>query len=695
MTSHILPYADKLQSDARQTFERYHNQQAYALAADVLGAKGFIKEAIDYARSFNLLDKAADLALANDMLDEAEAILRLTSNTPKLAECLFAQGKYKEAADSYARLQQFDKAAKAYFQAKEYEKAAILYARNKQYMNAVMSYQKLGNLDMQLEMQVAAFENDLELANGDVSATNVSRTMAIYAAKAYLAKEETQQKALDILQKAEALQTTAESLEQEGNFSQAAIIYEHIGDYEKAQTAHQSDQNFDKAIEMAQVRGDDDAEITLLKQYRHYFQLGRKYIHLKQLDNALEALKHIDTNDPNYNEAMELQGDIYYKMNRFEDAILCYEVLIWSDLSPDKMCRIAYKAGYSYEASNDLEKAIVNYKKVYALDPNFHNITETIRNITNKIEALKKDSARNAPTEHGLAHKESSSPEGRAKITTMTIGDAEIPIGENDRYRIVEEIARGGMGVVYKATDTILMRTVALKVLHSKLKENKVALEYFIREARAAAQLQHINIVTVFDIGSFSDATVYHAMEYIDGKTLKQLIAQTGPFPTKFLVQLTMHACKGLQYAHDNGIIHRDVKSSNMMLAKKDKTLKILDLGLAKVVDENDRNSTQAIGTPYYMSPEQVLGNEIDCRSDIYSLGITLFELATASLPFLKGDLPYKHVHEDPPKPSSVNPQIHPKLEEIIMKMLKKKPDDRYSSCNEIYAELKHIDFSD
>ena len=184
-------------------------------------------------------------------------------------------------------------------------------------------------------------------------------------------------------------------------------------------------------------------------------------------------------------------------------------------------------------------------------------------------------------------------------------------------------------------------------------------------------------------------------MEYVEGKNLKQLVTQTGAFPTKFLVQIAIHACRGLQYAHDNGIIHRDVKSSNMMLAKKDKTLKILDMGLAKVVTAEDKNSTQAIGTPYYMSPEQVLGTTIDCRSDIYSLGVTLYECATGVLPFVKGDLPYKHVHEPPPPLRSFNEQVNPQLEEIILRMMEKNPEDRYPSCNDCISALKSIPFAE
>jgi serine/threonine protein kinase len=369
-------------------------------------------------------------------------------------------------------------------------------------------------------------------------------------------------------------------------------------------------------------------------------------------------------------------------------------------LTQDVSNRITYKAAHCCEHLGHFEDAVKYFKQVMTSDPSFHDVEARLRTVREKLRNAEQivDKPVSAPVEQVKPQAQEIKPGAgarraapRARVNSIVVGTTEIPIMGNDRYRIIEEIAHGGMGVVYKASDTILGRTVVLKVLGQKFKDNSVALGYFMREARASAQLQHVNIITIFDIGSFSDGTVYLAMELVDGKTLKQLVAQTGPFQTKFLVRLAVQACRGLQYAHDSGIVHRDIKSGNIMLAKKDMTLKILDLGLAKLLNDNELGSTQAIGTPYYMSPEQVLGSEIDCRSDIYSLGVTLYELSTGTLPFLKGDLPYKHVHEIPPPPSSINPKVHPGLEEIILKMLNKKPVDRFASCKDVVASLKKL----
>ena len=686
-------------------------------ASAILVQAGMVEDAISLCETRGNPTEAIDIAMKFQRYELAERIADEHNLTQKLADIYLLQNKNEEAAEVLLSLKQFDKAAKIFFKIKQFDKAAVLYAKIGQFMNAVMCYQKSGNQAKQLEMQVRAFESELALANGDLQATSVSRTMAIYAAKAYLKDPETRQKGLDILNKAQALEETAQELAREGQNELAAICFEAGNLYEQSYRGYLSIGDFENAYRMAQATGNTDLEIATLKRFKKFYKLGQKYIAARRIDDALSALKQVDSNDPNYVNALELQGDIYCKQKNYSDAVSCYESLLWQQLPSEKLCRIAYKAGYSYEILEDYDNALRHYQKVQSIDAGFHDIGATINSLIGKQEQLRQESMRadnletdetcdspvkpktlNEPDDFGEKKRRSvatgqlmhSGTRSRGRISTVIIGDTEVAAIGSDRYKVVEEVAHGGMGVVYKATDTILMRTVALKVLSNKLRDNPVALEYFMREARASAQLQHINIVTVYDIGSLNDGNIYMAMEFIDGKNLKQIISQTGPFPTKFLLQVAMHACRGLQYAHENGIIHRDIKSSNMMIAKKDKTLKICDLGLAKFASD-DRNSTQAVGTPYYMSPEQVLGNEIDRRSDIYSLGVTLFELSTGVLPFVKGDLPYKHVHEPPPAPSTFNQQINPDVEAIILKMMEKKPDDRYATCNDVMAALKAV----
>ena len=709
-----------LDSRAQARWDVAIENDNFAQAASILAQAGCVDDALDLCMEHELIDIAVDIAIKFDRLDHAESLCKETHNLPKMAEILTLKAEHVKAADVYIQLKQYEKAAKLLFNAKKYEEAAALYVKIRQYMNAVMCYQRSKNIPKQLEMQIKAFENDLALANGDIMSTNVSRMMAIYAAKSYLEKDETFQEGIRVLKLAQALEQTAQDFIQNGQYQIAAKCYEAVGDIDNARNAFIAANDLSNALHICKNHQNDELEIDTLKRFKKYFKLGQKYVSLKKYDEALACFKRVDSDNANYANALELQGDIYCKQKKYNDATICYESLFWMNLSDERICRIGYKCGYTYELMEDFESAIRTYQKVYDVNPDFHDISNALNHVAEKLRRksnmhrpahftdpnIKESrnlsghtSQRMAPhPDHGqraISAQTSSkiSATGRKRVSTVMLGNAEVPAVGNDRYKVIEEVAHGGMGIVYKATDNILMRTVALKVLSQKLKDNQVALEYFMREARASAQLQHVNIVTVFDIGCLNDGNIYMAMEYVEGKNLKQLIQQIGPFPTKFLLHIAIHACRGLQYAHDHGIIHRDVKSSNIMLTKNDKTLKILDLGLAKILSEHEKGSTQAIGTPYYMSPEQVLGNEIDARSDIYSLGVTLFELATGVLPFIKGDLPYKHVHELPPAPSSFNTQIHPQIEAIILKMMQKHPENRYASCNELIAALKRVNY--
>ena len=243
------------------------------------------------------------------------------------------------------------------------------------------------------------------------------------------------------------------------------------------------------------------------------------------------------------------------------------------------------------------------------------------------------------------------------------------------------------MGIVYRASDTVLDRIVAYKVLPDSLKENPQALKNFLREAKSAAQLNHPNIVTVYDAGE-QDGNYYIAMEYVDGNTLKDIVRHRGRIPASGIVHVLAQMCEGLAFAHEKKIVHRDIKTANTMWTR-DRKAKIMDFGLAKVVEEVRNHTTVVSGTPYYMSPEQTLGKNVDHRTDLYSLGVTIFELATGSLPFREGNLPYHHVHTPPPDPRELAPELPAVLAEIVLRCMRKDPAERYSSAREILADLK------
>ena len=262
----------------------------------------------------------------------------------------------------------------------------------------------------------------------------------------------------------------------------------------------------------------------------------------------------------------------------------------------------------------------------------------------------------------------------------------------NDRYEIHRRLARGGMAQVYLARDRSLDRPVAVKELVPEFAVDPSFVERFRREAQAAAGLSNANIVGVFDWGE-QDGTYFIVMEYVDGPSLAQVLRADGPLHPNRAAEIASEVAGGLGFAHSRGVVHRDVKPGNVLLTKSGQA-KVTDFGIARALSSADDDLTQAgsvMGTATYFSPEQAQGLSVDPRSDLYSLGVVLYEMVTGRPPFA-GDTPlaiaYKHVQDQPPSPSTLMPTLPPGLEAIIMKLLQKNPDDRYASAEDLRMDL-------
>jgi serine/threonine-protein kinase len=268
----------------------------------------------------------------------------------------------------------------------------------------------------------------------------------------------------------------------------------------------------------------------------------------------------------------------------------------------------------------------------------------------------------------------------------------------SDRYEIGEILGFGGMSEVHLARDLRLHRDVAVKVLRADLARDPSFYLRFRREAQNAAALNHPAIVAVYDTGEAETANgplPYIVMEYVDGVTLRDIVHTEGPMPAKRAIEVIADACQALNFSHQHGIIHRDVKPANIMISKSG-AVKVMDFGIARALaDANSVTQTAAvIGTAQYLSPEQARGEKVDARSDVYSLGCVLYEILTGEPPFT-GDSPvavaYQHVREDPVPPSQRHNDISPELDAVVLKALAKNPDNRYQSAAEMRADLVRV----
>lgn len=263
------------------------------------------------------------------------------------------------------------------------------------------------------------------------------------------------------------------------------------------------------------------------------------------------------------------------------------------------------------------------------------------------------------------------------------------------RYEITERIGEGGMADVYRANDVVDQKTVAVKILKKEYAEKEEFIDRFRNESKAIAALDHPNIVKVYDVG-FSNRIQFIVMEYIDGITLNEYMEQSKPLGWKDAVHFATQILRALQHAHSKGIVHRDIKPQNIMMLR-DGTIKVMDFGIAKFARETGKTCTdKAIGTVHYISPEQARGAETSAKSDLYSVGVLLFEMLTGKKPFDTEtndpvSIAVMHMQAEVPRPSSIEPNLATGLEEIILKAMQKDPAKRYQSANEMIEDIENF----
>jgi eukaryotic-like serine/threonine-protein kinase len=299
------------------------------------------------------------------------------------------------------------------------------------------------------------------------------------------------------------------------------------------------------------------------------------------------------------------------------------------------------------------------------------------------------------------AHTQIASQTTMALDAVPTRAGGETPRGTlfANRYEVLGTVGKGGMGVVYRARDQQLDEVVALKVVRSEvMKEDPTLLDRFKQEIKLARRITHRNILRTHDFGETA-GTPYISMEYLEGVTLKDLLRSKGALPLGVGLRIAKQMCQGLEAAHQQGVVHRDIKPQNILILPESGETKIMDFGIARVseMEAGASGLTTAgtvMGTPDYIPPEQAQGNPADFRSDIYSLGVVLYEIFTGRMPF-SGDtvmaVVLSHIQKPPPPPRSINPRIPPDLEAIILRCLEKQPDRRYQSVGAILKDLVEV----
>ncbi len=446
-------------------------------------------------------------------------------------------------------------------------------------------------------------------------------------------------------------QKAAEMFEKAGEYELSAQMYENAHDLQHAAVLYQRAGNLEKAKQLPTFIDDEKKTTGTLLKEKNFIETAEEYIKLGDIDSAIESLQKVTASDEDeYYNACVLLGNLFVNKGMFVPAIEKYKKAIGNKLLNKDTVGAYYGIATAMERTGEISKALLIYDRVLAEDYNYKDVRV-------RIERLKK-----------LPSKQ------------------QIKAAEGIRYSIIKEIGRGSMGKVYEAYDTVLERRVAYKVPSLDLTHHPALVNDFLREAKSAAALNHPNIVIVYDTGKQGE-DYYIAMELLSGETLKDNLVEKGHLSVSEALKISEQLARALVYAHSKNLIHRDVKPGNIMLTDED-IVKLMDFGLAKIIYDTAQNTTKIIGTPYYMSPEQIQGDKINFETDIYSFGAVLYETITGTPPFSKGDIYYHHMHSPAPSLKSVMPSISDKVDALIKKCLQKEPERRFPSTSELLAGI-------
>jgi tetratricopeptide (TPR) repeat protein len=454
-------------------------------------------------------------------------------------------------------------------------------------------------------------------------------------------------RAAALFEKAGQLARAAESHEAEGDLLRAGRAFEDAGD-------------FDAALRCYRGAGDAPRMLDVLEKKGDAFEAGRAALARGDGHRALRNLQQVNARSPFYAEACRLSAETLCKLGKPELALSkAEEAMTFGGPETAAPERQLWFADVVAQAGRP-DRALRVLEELREQAPATEGLTTRIEELRKAVSRVRRQSGSGEPVQL---------------------------FDDSSRYELHEQIGSGGMGVVYRAHDRRLGRDVALKRMPESLRDHPRAVELFLREARAAAALNHRNIVTVYDV-DVESGVYFLTMELLKGSTVADVLRQRGRLLAGDAIRLGLQVCAGLAYAHAHKVIHRDIKSSNLFLTDE-RVVKIMDFGLAKMLEEVRRATTVVGGTPYYMAPEQAAGASVDARADLYAFGVTLFELVAGCRPFEEGDVTWHHRHTPPPDPRAKGADVPDAFAVLILALLAKDPAARPASAEAVARELQ------
>jgi tRNA A-37 threonylcarbamoyl transferase component Bud32/tetratricopeptide (TPR) repeat protein len=658
----------------------------------------------------------------------------------------FRTGDYQGAARAAARLHDrrrygealeragdVERAIAAWIDADEPDRAAELLKKNNKLSRAGKLYLELGRPAEAADCFVEAKQPDLaarafremgdeQNANLHQAHSLVLKGQHIDAARFYVAAGYMLRAAQQLLAGGD-VPKAVEALRRSGRSQDAAKLLAKTGDHDAAGRLFEEAEHFAEAAEEYHLAGDAAAETRCLARSGHGFEAGRQAFERGEYDVAMNYLSEVKPLDDRYTEAALLRGQIHERRGDQPQAAKAYGSFLDTRPPDDRNKVLFLRVAQIKEGLGEVKQALHILGRVITAGLGTPDVTiwasrledtlgrtpeaagpeptEAFETTTGEIPLRQRTSRISAPRTRARSGVRARSKEptrarrvsepvpiSLPKQVTNTASDPPAIAVLKRRYKFFGQMGQGGNGVVYRAEDRALGRQVVVKFLHQALLPTDVARKYFRREAKTAASLSHPNIVTIFDVGE-EGGTMYFSMEMVDGDTLADLIIDSGGrLSHAQALPIIKQLCSALDYAHGRQVIHRDIKPGNIMVTR-DGTVKLLDFGLAKALDENPDRSVFLCGTPFYMSPEQIRRDFLDHRTDIYSLGCLLYVMYTGDVPFPDGNIFYHQQKTAPPNAESLADGLPPGIGQVLLRAVEKDREQRFQQAGEVAAALE------
>ncbi|MCB1049782.1 MAG: protein kinase [Acidobacteria bacterium] len=600
---------------------------------------------------------------------------RLEEVVDRLGESLGKMGLFEEAAHWALNYGQYSLAGTYFQRAGNQTQAAEAFAKAGDRVASARAFEQGGREDLAHQERAKAYwEKEDYLAAG--KSFELGGDFA-QAAAAFL--------------KINAYRDAARCFQAAGKIEEAAEQFIACGDNESAMKCYVSCGLYGRAAQLAAHLGLQDEQAMYYEKAKMFLPAGRSYLMIGDLKSATRCFALVDFQDVHEVQSANQILTILMSQGRTKEALACADAMVGGKRPSIINCALFFECASLKEKTGATAQAAELYFQAALSFPTNKQYVQKAQKLSQQTGIPFHLPQIHAAKNEVKTDSEPTEPAPPQTNDTLTLDDDFIldltQEGELQRYEMIQELGRGGMGIVYKARDKKLDRLVAFKMLHPEYNKDPKVVLFFKREAQAVASLNQPNIVTLFDVG-YKQGCFYMVMEYVEGMTMEKLLTKYPGYIRQNLLGLLYETCLGLKYAHDKGILHRDLKPSNLMVTR-DGRVKIMDFGLAKKI--SDPNHTQQIwGTPAFMAPEIIQGEKASVQSDIYSLGATFYMLATGVPPFSASEITQKFVGKGlPTVPHDRVPGMMLGFSETLIKCLYGSKLDRYQSIAELITAVK------